>query len=104
MNNFNEIINQETPVLVDFYADWCAPCKMMPPILKQLKDNLGDKIRIIKIDSEKNPALSQKYQIRSIPTLILFKKGEAAWQHSGVLQAVELIDAMKYQLGIPNIT
>ncbi len=102
MTNFNEIINDDTPVLVDFYADWCAPCKMMPPILKQLKDSLGDKIRIIKIDSEKNAPLSQKYQVRSIPTLILFKKGLPAWQHSGVLQAGELIDAMKYQLGIPN--
>lgn len=102
MTNFNEIINQETPVLVDFYADWCAPCKMMPPILKQVKDSLGDQLRIIKIDSEKNANLSQKYQVRSIPTLILFKKGQAVWQHSGVLQAKDLIDAMKYQLGIAN--
>lgn len=102
MTNFNEIINDETPVLVDFYADWCAPCKMMPPILKQVKDSLGDSIRIIKIDSEKNASLSQKYQVRSIPTLLLFKNGQVAWQHSGVLQARELIDAMKYQLGIAN--
>lgn len=96
MNNFDEIINSDTPVLVDFYADWCAPCKMMPPILKQVKENMGEKVRIIKIDSEKYQNLSVKYGIQSIPTIILFKKGEIAWRNSGVMQAQALIETLKY--------
>ncbi|MDA3891754.1 MAG: thioredoxin [Salinivirgaceae bacterium] len=95
MNKFMQIINSDTPVLVDFYADWCAPCKMMPPILKQVKDKLGDNIRIIKIDSDKNHVLSQKYQIRSIPTIMLFQKGEVKWQNSGVMQASQLISTIE---------
>jgi thioredoxin 1 len=98
MSNFSQIINDKTPVLVDFYADWCAPCKMMPPILKEVKNKLGDKIRIIKIDTDKNPAISQKYRIRSIPTMILFKNGENVWQTSGVLQASQLIETLNYYL------
>jgi thioredoxin 1 len=98
MSNFSQIINDKTPVLVDFYADWCAPCKMMPPILKEVKNKLGDKIRIIKIDTDKNPAISQKYRIRSIPTMILFKNGKNVWQTSGVLQASQLIETLNYYL------
>jgi thioredoxin 1 len=98
MNTFNEIINGETPVLVDFYADWCQPCKMMSPILKQVKDNLGESIRIIKVDTEKYQQLALKYQIRSIPTMILFKNGEIAWQNSGVMQAGQIIQTLKYYL------
>ena len=73
---FAEIINGETPVLVDFYADWCAPCKMMSPILKELKKKMGDDIIILKIDAEKNPAAAIKFQVRGVPTLILFRQGE----------------------------
>lgn len=98
MNKFSEIINSETPVLVDFYANWCAPCKMMPPILKQVKDNLGENIRIIKIDTEKNQAVSIKYQIKSIPTMILFKNGKVVWQNSGVMQANQLIPILEKHL------
>ena len=98
MSSFSDLISGNTPVLVDFYADWCGPCKMMPPILKEVKDKLGDKIRIVKIDSDKNQALSQKYQIRSIPTMILFKKGEKAWQTSGVMPASELISTLEYYI------
>lgn len=98
MSKFNELIHGETPVLVDFYADWCAPCKMMPPILKQVKQTLGDQIKIIKIDTEANPAVSQRYNIRSIPTMILFIKGQLAWQNSGVMQASQLIETLKYYL------
>ena len=98
MSNFSEIINSDTPVLVDFYAEWCAPCKMMPPILREVKDKLGDKIRIIKIDSDKNQGLSQKYQIRSIPTVILFKKGKKVWQNSGVMPASQLIPTINNYL------
>jgi thioredoxin 1 len=91
MNKFSELINSDTPVLVDFYADWCGPCKMMPPILRQVKDKLGDKIRIVKIDTERNHAITAQYQIRNIPTMILFKKGEIKWQNSGVVPAHQLI-------------
>lgn len=98
MTDFNEIIKGDVPVLVDFYAEWCAPCKMMPPILKQVKDQLGDKIRIIKIDTDKNPAISEKLRIRSIPTMMLFKNGEKSWETSGVMQASQLIATLNYYL------
>jgi len=98
MSTFSELINSETPVLVDFYADWCAPCKMMPPILREVKDKLGDKIRIIKIDTERNQELSIKYQIRSIPTVMLFKNGTIQWQNSGVLPANQLISTISNYL------
>lgn len=88
--SFSEIIEGEIPVLVDFYADWCAPCKMMPPILKELKSMLGEDVIILKIDAEKNPAAAIKYQVRGVPTLILFQFGKILWQQSGVLQANQL--------------
>ncbi|MEX2478045.1 MAG: thioredoxin [Gracilimonas sp.] len=88
--SFNDIINENTPVLVDFYADWCAPCKMMTPILKQLKSEMGDKINIIKIDTERNPDVAIKYQVRGIPNLILFHKGQILWQQAGVVQMPQL--------------
>jgi thioredoxin 1 len=87
---FNDIINGDTPVLVDFYADWCGPCKMMGPILKDLKKRLGDHINIIKIDAEKNPQAAIKYQVRGVPSLILFKNGQILWQQAGVVQAAQL--------------
>ncbi|GHC62181.1 thioredoxin [Ulvibacter litoralis] len=92
MSKFSEIINQETPVLVDFFAEWCGPCKMMSPILKQVKDTLGENVSIIKIDVDKNQPLAAKYQVRGVPTLILFKKGAQVWRQSGVLQKDELIN------------
>jgi thioredoxin 1 len=95
MNKFDEIIQGETPVLIDFYAEWCAPCKMMPPVLKQVKDTFGDKLKIIKIDTDKNPELSQLLQIRSIPTLMLYNKGEKKWQTSGFMPANQLINSLK---------
>ena len=92
MSSFSEIINQDKPVLVDFYADWCGPCKMMTPILKQVKDNLGQRVSVIKIDVDKNQQLAAKYQVRGVPTLMLFKNGQLLWRQSGVVQKRELID------------
>lgn len=95
---FSEIISSATPTLIDFYADWCAPCKMMPPILREVKDKLGDRIKIIKIDTERNREVSSKYGIRSIPTMILFKEGKPIWRQSGVLPAPQLLKVLEQYL------
>lgn len=94
MSSFSELIHQDTPVLVDFYADWCGPCKMMGPILKQVKDNLGDRVTIIKIDVDKNQALAAKYQVRGVPTLILFNNGQPVWRQAGVVQKDQIINVI----------
>lgn len=88
--SFSQVINDDVPVLIDFYADWCGPCKMMTPILKDLKKQMGDSINILKIDAEKNADAAIRYQVRGVPTLILFKKGQILWQQSGVVQAPQL--------------
>lgn len=90
MEKFSEIINSNTPTLADFYAEWCAPCRNMKPILKELKQQMGEKVRIIKIDVEKNSSLSQALEIRSVPTLILYRNGNIVWRASGLRSAEEL--------------
>ena len=91
MDKFNEIINSDKPVLVDFFAEWCGPCKTMAPILKDVKTQMGEKSTIIKIDVDKNPEAASAYQVRSVPTLIIFKNGKPLWKQAGVVSANELI-------------
>ncbi len=85
MGKFNEIIQSETPTLVDFFATWCGPCKAMQPILDQLKSDLGESLRIIKIDIDKNQPIAEKFKVKGVPTFVLFKKGEILWRQSGAM-------------------
>ena len=89
--SFENIIQSEKPVLIDFFATWCGPCKMLAPVLKEVKDSLGERITIIKIDADKNQQLASKYQVRGVPTMILFQKGKQLWRQSGVLTKEEII-------------
>ncbi|WP_055448616.1 thioredoxin [Lacinutrix mariniflava] len=93
-NSFNTIIDSNTPVLVDFFAEWCGPCKTLAPILKQVKEALGDDVKIVKIDVDKNQTLASKYNVRGVPTLLLFKNNQQVWRESGVLQKNDIINVI----------
>jgi len=90
MGQFQELLNGDTPVLVDFTAEWCGPCKMMAPELKKLVDMHGDSLRVIKVDIDKNPAAANAYQVQSVPTLMLFRKGQQLWRQSGAMSASQI--------------
>ena len=96
---FKEIINSDTPVLVDFYATWCGPCKTMAPILDDVKQQIGPKASVLKINIDKNQHAAQVYQVRSVPTLILFQKGQINWRQSGVVPAKELVRLINENAG-----
>lgn len=95
MESFNDVINGGQPVLVDFFATWCQPCKMMHPILEQVKATLGERIRIIKVDVDKHGTVANQYRIQSVPTLMLFRRGETLWRTSGVVPKADLIAAIE---------
>ena len=92
MSKFSDLINGPTPVLVDFFAEWCGPCKTMAPILTEVSRKLEGKARVVKVDIDKNPEAARAYSINSVPTLLLFKDGEVKWKQSGVIEARHLVD------------
>ncbi len=95
MEKFEELIQSERPVLVDFFATWCGPCKAMHPVLEQVKTQIGDSARIVKIDVDQHEELAEKYRIQAVPTFIIFKKGEGIWRHSGVINGSDLKAAIE---------
>lgn len=95
MESFRDIIGSEKPTLVDFYATWCGPCKAMAPVLDQVKNELGDSVRILKIDVDKNQTVADKFKIRGVPTFILFKNGQIVWRQSGGMDKNTMIHKIK---------
>lgn len=96
MDSFNNLINGDKPVLIDFFATWCGPCQMLSPIVKEVKDTLGDRVAVIKIDVDKNQALmaQPQFQVRGVPTLMLFHKGKMLWRQSGVLPKEQIVSSV----------
>jgi thioredoxin 1 len=99
VSSFQEIINGDTPVLVDFFAEWCGPCKVMAPELKKLADMHGDGLRVLKVDVDKNPQAANAYGVRGVPTLILFKQGQQLWRQSGAMSAGQLSSIIRQKVG-----
>ncbi len=97
--DFYQLINGDTPVLVDFFAEWCGPCKMMAPILKEVAQHFNDKVKVIKVDVDKHPLTASYYNIQGVPTLILFKSGMILWRQSGVVPAPYLIQIIESKIG-----
>lgn len=95
MSKFKEIVDSKTPTLVDFYATWCGPCQAMMPVLDQLKNKIGEQVRILKIDVDKNPDISDKFKVRGVPTFVLFKSGEILWRQSGGMDINTLMSKIK---------
>tara|TARA_R110002012_G_scaffold312248_1_gene522771 strand:+ start:350618 stop:350914 length:297 start_codon:yes stop_codon:yes gene_type:complete len=95
MSNFSKLINQDKPVLVDFFAEWCGPCKTMSPILKEVKDTLGENVVILKIDVDKNQQLAAQFKVRGVPTLILYKSGKQIWRQSGLASKRDLVSLIQ---------
>jgi thioredoxin 1 len=96
--SFQELIGGEHPVLVDFYADWCGPCKMMAPELEKFAGDMGDKVKVVKIDVDRHPALAQHYRVQGVPTLILFRQGKALWQQAGAMGSHQLKKVVEQHL------
>lgn len=97
--NFSDIIKGDKPVLVDFHAEWCGPCKMMKPVLEELRNRMGDQIRILKVDVDRNQALAGSLNISGVPTLVLYKNGNILWRQSGVVQANQLENIVRQKVG-----
>ncbi|NNK88064.1 MAG: thioredoxin [Flavobacteriaceae bacterium] len=95
MASFSELIAINKPVLIDFYAEWCGPCKIMSPVLKEVKDELGESVSVIKIDVDRNRELSQKFGIRGVPTFMIFRDGKQIWRQSGIVSKEELISKLR---------
>jgi thioredoxin 1 len=98
LNKFQQLLQSGKPVLVDFSAEWCGPCKMMNPVLQELKGKTGESLTIIKVDVDKNPVVASNYQIQGVPTLILFRNGEIKWRQSGVQSADQILGTIRTYL------